>query len=209
MSGDVILTLVRRYVVALVVLAVGVAAGASSYVAYAKDREYSRLIASGDQAVAEGRPFQALEAYSGAIALRPDSMVAHLKRGDTYRDRGQLDAAVRDLRRAAELDATATLPLELLGDTNLALLRFERAAERYEACVALDDRSARVWYKLGLARYRASQLTAARDALQKAVTLDKSMGEAHLLLGLSLRDLGETTLATALARNRRATGARR
>jgi tetratricopeptide (TPR) repeat protein len=186
---------VRRYIVAFVVLAGGVAAGATSYIAYATDREYTRLIAAGDEAIADGRPYQALESYSGAIALRPESMVAHLKRGDTYRERGQLDAALRDLRRASELDPTATLPLELLGDTNLALLRFDRAIERYEACLNLDDRSARVWYKLGLARYRASQPAPARDALQKAISLDKGLGEAYLLLGLSYRDLGEATLA--------------
>jgi tetratricopeptide (TPR) repeat protein len=186
---------VRRYIVALVVLAGGVAAGATSYIAYATDREYTRLIAAGDQAIADGRPYQALESYSGAIALRPESMVAHLKRGDTYRERGELDAALRDLRRAWELDPTATLPLELLGDTDLALLRFARAIERYEACLNLDDRSARVWYKLGLARYRASQPALARDALQKAISLDKSLAEAHLLLGLSLRDLGDAALA--------------
>jgi tetratricopeptide (TPR) repeat protein len=186
---------VRRYIVAFVVLAGGVAAGATSYIAYATDREYTRLIASGDEAIAEGRPYQAIESYSGAIALRPESMVAHLKRGDTYRDRGQLEAALRDLRRASELDPTATLPLELLGDTNLALLRFDRAIERYETCLNLDDRSARVWYKLGLARYRASLPAPARDALQKAISLDKGRGEAYLLLGLSFRDLGEATLA--------------
>lgn len=190
-----ILNPVRRYVVALVVLAGGVAAGATSYIAYATDRDYARLIAAGDQAIAAGSPYQALEAYSGAIALRPESMVAFLKRGDTYRERGQLDAALRDLRRASELDPTATLPLELLGDTSLALLRFDRATERYEACLNLDDRSARVWYKLGLARYRAGQPAPARNALQKALSLEKSLAEAHLLLGLSFRDLGEAVLA--------------
>ena len=166
----------RRYIVALVVLAGGVAAGATSYIAYATDRDYTRLIAAGDQAIAAGSPYQALESYSGAIALRPESMVAYLKRGDTYRERGQFDAALRDLRRASELDPTATLPLELLGDTSLALLRFDRAIERYEACLNLDDRSARVWYKLGLARYRASQAASARDALQKAISLDQGAG---------------------------------
>jgi tetratricopeptide (TPR) repeat protein len=177
------------------VLAGGVAAGATAYIAYATDREYSRLIASGDAAVAHGSPYQAIEAYSGAIALRPESMVAHLKRGDTYRERGQFDAALRDLRRASELDRTATLPLELLGDTTLALSRYERAIERYEACLTLDDRSARVWYKLGLARYRAGRTAPARDALEKSISLDESLAETHLLLGLSLRDLGEPGLA--------------
>jgi tetratricopeptide (TPR) repeat protein len=186
---------VRRYLVAALVLAATAIVGAGVYTAYATDREYSRLIASGDQAAADEHLFQALEAYSGAIALRPDSMLAHLKRGMTYRRRGELDAALKDLRRAAQLDPTATMPLELLGDTNLALQRYDRAAERYETYLSLDDRSARVWYKLGLARYRAGQRSVATAPLQRAAALDQSMAEAHFLLGLCYRDEGRTGLA--------------
>jgi tetratricopeptide (TPR) repeat protein len=194
----------RRSVVVLLVLAVSAAAGAGAYTTYADDREYEALIAAGDQAVLGRQPLQALEAYSDAIALRPDSMVAHLKRGVTYRERGDQDAAASDLREAARLDPTATLPLELLGDTYVSLDRFDRAADRFEAFVALDDRSARVWYKLGLARYRGGHLALARTALTQSVSLEPSMAEAHLLLGLCQRDLGQgpqarTSLETATA----------
>ena len=161
------------------------------YTVYATDREFARLIAAGDQATAAEQPFQALEAYSGALARRPDSMLAHLKRGMTYRDRGEFDEAMRDLRRATELDPTATQPLELLGDSNFAVQRYDRAAERYGAFLAIDDRSARVWYKLGLARYRAGQASEALDPLRRAIALDRTLSEAHLLLGLALRDQGE------------------
>jgi tetratricopeptide (TPR) repeat protein len=188
---------VIRYFLALLLLAAAAFAGAGVYTIYANDREYARLITVGDQAGAADQPYQALEAYSGAIALRPDSMLAHLKRGMTYRDRGELEAALKDLRRASELDPTATVVAELLGDTNLSLKRFARAAERYEAYLRLDDRSARVWYKLGLARYRVGQGGDATEALERATALDGSLAEAHFLLGLCLRDQGQ--LATARA----------
>jgi tetratricopeptide (TPR) repeat protein len=179
---------VRRVVLASIIGLAAFAAGAAVYVVYGTEREYQRLIGDGDRAAAAGEGFQALEAYSGAIALRPDSMVAHLKRGLTYEERGELDAAFKDLRRAVELDPTATRPLELLGDVQMSLGRYERAAERYDAYLALDDSSPRVFYKLGLARYRAGDLSSAADPLQKAVRLDKSFAAAHLLLGLCLRD---------------------
>jgi tetratricopeptide (TPR) repeat protein len=188
---------VRRYLLALSVLAAAAAAGAGVYTVYDTDREYSRAIAAGDQATAAEQPFQALEFYSGAIALRPDSMLAHLKRGMTYRGRGQLDEAMRDLRRAAALDPTATQPHELLGDCHLALRRYDRAAERYETFLRIDDRSARVWYKLGLARYRAGQAAAAMDPLRTAIALDASVPETYLLLGLALREQGEMSASRA------------
>jgi tetratricopeptide (TPR) repeat protein len=184
---------------AFVLLAVVGAASAVVYDAYATDREYTRLIAVGDAAAMAGDPFRAIEAYSGAITLRPESMLAHLKRGRVYRDRGELDGAAKDLRRAVELDPTATLPLEVLGDTYLSLERHDRAADRFQAYLALDDRSAQVWYKLGLALYRDGKHTEAIAALQRAIALDRQMAEVHLLLGLCLREQGRPAAArTAL-----------
>jgi tetratricopeptide (TPR) repeat protein len=181
----------RRLIIALVVLGGAAAAGAWAYASYASDREYARRIAAGDHALADGEPAEALEDYSGAITLRPTSMLAHLKRGRTYRERGELEFAVRDLRRAVDLDPTATLPLELLGDTYLSLARYDRAVERFEAYLSLDDRSAPVWYKLGLAYYRGGQAPRATQALERAITLEPGLAEAHLLLGLCHRDAAE------------------
>ena len=185
----------RRNVVLAVVLGVAAAAGASAYLSYATERDYKQLIATGDQAAAANEPSLALESYSGAVVLRPESMLAYLKRGRTYKDRGELDAAARDLRRAAQLDPTATLPLELLGDTYLALDRPDRAAEHYQGYLALDDRSSGVWYKLGLASYRSGQTSRAIAALERAVALDNESAESHLALGLCFRDNGDLARA--------------
>jgi tetratricopeptide (TPR) repeat protein len=188
---------VRRLFAALLVVSIAGAGGAVAYTAYTTAREYDALIAAGDRALAADQLFQALESFSGAIVLRPDSMLAYLKRGMTYRKAGELDAAMRDLRRASELDPSATWPLELLGDVNLAQQRYDRAAERYEAYLRVDDRSARVEYKLGLARYRTGQLGAATEALQRAIALDGSASEAYFLLGLCRREQGNAPAARA------------
>lgn len=179
------------------VLAAAAAAGAVMYTAYASDREYGRLIAAGDEALAGNQSFQALEAYSGAVALRPDSMLAHLKRGMIYRTRGEHDLALKDLRRAVELDPTATRPAEVLADTLFSLERYDQSASRYETYLTLDDRSPQVWYKLGLARYRAGRVAAASESLERALALDARLAEAHFLLGLCLRDRGRPTAARA------------
>ena len=179
---------VRRTVVAVVLVAVAGVAGALAYSALANEREFERRMAEGDQAVAGDRHFQAIEAYSGAVALKPDSMLARLKRGAVYQNQNELDAALRDLREAVDLDPGALLAIELLGDVNTSLQRAERAIERYEAYVSLDERNARVHYKLGLARYRAGRVDTAAAALQQALNLDPALGDAHYVLGLVLRD---------------------
>src|SRR5207344_87318 len=93
----------RGFLPVLVVLAVAVLAAVVAYQAVARDREYQRLLARGDTALSEDQTFGAIEAYSGAVALRPDSMLAFLRRGETYQRRGDLEAAARDLQNAAIL----------------------------------------------------------------------------------------------------------
>ncbi len=175
-----------------IVVAVGVMALAGSlafvWLDARQQREYRRLLADGDDAVTRGQTLEAIEAFSGALTLKPDSMIARLMRGETYRQRGEFSSAVRDLTEAAALDPTAPRPLELLGDAHAAMGQHAAAAADYERSLRLDDRAPRVVYKLGLARYRNGTIPEAIDALRRAVSLDDRLPQAHYLLGVCLRD---------------------
>jgi tetratricopeptide (TPR) repeat protein len=153
-----------------------------------QQREYRRLLAVGDEAMADGQTLEAIEAFSGALTLKPESMIARLMRGETYRRRGEFASAVRDLNDAAALDPTAPRPLELLGDAHAAMGQHDAAASDYQRSLRLDDRAPHVVYKLGLAHYRNGNIPEAIDALTRAVALDDRMAQAHYLLGLCLRD---------------------
>jgi len=172
------------------------------YVVTGREASYRDLIRRGDEAMAAGDYATAIETFSGAIALKGDSVVAYLMRGDAYRRRDELEAALRDLKQAAELDPGAPRPRELLGDVNFARKRFVPAAEHYEAYVGLDDRSPRVLYKLALASYRSGRPARGVNALRKAVAIDDGFAEAYYLMGLCQRD--ERHLAEALTSLRKA-----
>ena len=180
---------IHRAVVLAVALAALVAAVSVVAVEVRQEREFRRLIAVGDAALAQGQTFVAVEAFSGALVYKPDSMLGHLERGDAYRRRGEFTAALRDLREAARLDATAPQPLERLGDVHLALNQYKEAADSYVRCLQLDDRAAGVLYKLGLAYVRQEQPANAILPLTRAVAIDERFAEAHYLLGMSLRTL--------------------
>src|SRR3954465_8979880 len=123
----------KRMVFAVIVLAAAVGAG-MVYQAAARQRDYRALLARGDAALRDDQTFGAIEAYSGAIALRPDSMLAYLRRGQTYQrrgDRGDPAAAGRVSPPAAALAPAATQPIEALGDVLYQLRRYHRAAELY------------------------------------------------------------------------------
>ena len=173
-----------------------------AWYAVRQEREFQRLIAAGDAALAQDQTFGAIEAFSGALALKSDSMLAHLKRGDTYRRRGELTAALRDLREAAALDPSAPRPLELWA-TSTPPWAATSAPPSTTGVHALDDRSPRVLYKLGLAYYRNGQTEEAIEPLRSAVALDARLAEAHYLLGMCLRERSEDDEARRALRGHR------
>ena len=191
----------NRAVAGVIILAGLTGAGIIAAQTVERDRDYLQLIDTGDEALGRGQAFVAIEAYSGAIALKPDSMLAYLKRGEAHQRRGDtpetLTAALRDLRTAADLDPGATRALEKLGDVNVSLRRFANAADNYEAYLRIDDHAAPIFYKLALAARGEGRLTRAISALQQALRLNPTFHEAHYVLGLCFKDREELTEARA------------
>ena len=185
----------KKVVAGIIVLAGLAAAGILADQAVERDTDYHRLIDEGDAALSHGQTFVAIEKYSGAIALKNDSMLAYLKRGEAHQRRGDtsetLAAALRDLRTAADLQPGAPRTLEKLGDVNMQMRRFANAAENYEAYLLLDDHAAPIFYKLALASRGDGNITRAISALKQAVTLNPNFHEAHYVLGLCLKDREE------------------
>jgi tetratricopeptide (TPR) repeat protein len=179
---------VKRRLPVFVLLTLLIVGAASIYQTATRDSEYRVLLGRGDAALRDEQMFAAIEAYSRAIALRPDSMLAHLRRGETHRRRADLEAAARDFQTAATLDAMATRPLEELADVRFLQQRFHRAGEIYEQALRLDDSAARVSYKLALSRYRDGQPDTALPPLDAALRLDDQMTEAYYLEALCFRD---------------------
>ncbi len=180
----------RRSVVLLVAVASLVGTAAFVWMGVRQEREFRRLIAVGDAALSRRQSSEAIEAFSGALALKRDSMLAHLKRGETYRRRGELTAALRDLREAARLDPTAPAAARaargrLSGDGAL-----RRGGGRVSTLPGARRPRPAVLYKLALAHYRQGKPADSIDPLRRALAMDERLTEAHYLLGASLRALG-------------------
>lgn len=187
----------KRALVLTALLAIAAAVGGLANRAAARDRSYRLLISSGEASLNQNETLAAIEAFSGAVTIRPDAMLPRLRRGETYFRRQDLDLAARDFRAAASLDPTATRPLDALGDVLFAQERFKRAAETFEARLRLDDRSAETRYKLALARYRDGTLDVALEEARRAVVLDDTLADGHYLIALCLRDKGQQDGAAA------------
>ena len=84
-------------------------------------------------------------------------MLGYLKRGEAYRRRGELEAALRDLRRRPSSTRRRRCRASCWATSTTPATASRPRREHYQAYVELDDRSPRVLYKLALARYRAGQ----------------------------------------------------
>jgi tetratricopeptide (TPR) repeat protein len=186
-----------KRLIAGITLLVLTAGGVYGYMVNRRERTYALYVTQGEAAMAAENVSAAVEAFSGAIAIKPEAMLGHLKRGEAYKRRGELEAAERDLRRAAELDPTATRPQEALGDVAVAQKQFAAAAEHYRLYVRIDDRAPRVLYKLAYAEYNAGRPAAALEPVQKAIEMNDRLAEGYYLQGLCLRALQRADPARA------------
>lgn len=187
----------RRFLAFLALAGLVAAGGVGVWAAMgARDRErqYLQFLEEGERAMAEGNSYAAIQAFSGAIALRKQSMVAYYRRGEAHLAQRRIDPAMQDLHEAVRLAPDAPQPLvalgrahELGGDLLKAVDAYERAAEKLKAAEPA------VLYTLALARYRAGAAAnapaSAEKPLLQAIAGRDAFPEAHYLLGLVRRDL--------------------
>jgi tetratricopeptide (TPR) repeat protein len=187
-----------KRILAVLALVGLVAAGVSVVQRLDRERQYRALLARGEDAFRAGNHYSAIEAFTAALAWRPDSMVAFFRRGAAYGALRRDDEAVRDLKEAARLAPNAPQPLVALGDLFDQRGNPAQAAAWYEQAAArLKDEDPGVLYALAMARYRSGSPAAAIAPLQRAVARNASLAEAHYLLGLVYRDTRNLDAAVA------------
>jgi tetratricopeptide (TPR) repeat protein len=184
----------RTFAIAALILVV--AAGVVLVEHAAAERRYAGLLRAGQHALDAGNGYAAIEAFTGAVTLRPDSMAAYYRRGQAYRAEGREEEAARDFRMAIRLAPEAPQPRIALGDMYETSDPAQAASWYGEAAAQLKSDDPTFLYKLALARYRAGTPAEAVAPLQHVLARNDSLAEAHYLLGLVYRDLqrlGEST----------------
>jgi len=189
----------KRGLAALLVLALAIVAGGIVVVQRQdRDQRFRELLGHGEQAGQSGNYYAAIEDFSGAIALRPDSMVPYYRRGEAYRAQRRDAEALRDLRTANRLAPDSTQPLVALGQLYDSQGDPAQAAEWYaQAASHLHNADPGLLYSLALARYRSGEPEEAVKPLLAAIGRNDSGGDAHYLLGLVYRDTANVDGAIA------------
>ncbi len=115
----------------------------------------------------------------------------HNERGIELADRGWLEEAEKEFRKAIELDPAAPHAHENLAAVHVRRGRWREALSEHLRAAELDPAGAAS--RFGLASFLLSHgLDLAVSEFREAASLDPDLPDVHLELGLALADLGET-----------------
>lgn len=113
----------------------------------------------------------------------------HNARGIELADRGWLDEAVKEFRKALELDPDSAHAHDNLGTVYAEKRRYREALAEYLAAIRLDPDAPTAHYNL--ANFLATHgLDMAVEEYRASLALDPDHPDTHLNLGLTLADLG-------------------
>jgi Flp pilus assembly protein TadD len=120
----------------------------------------------------------------------------HNSRGIELADRGWLDEAVREFRKAIELDPTSAHAHDNLATVYAEKKQFAQALEEYLTALRLEPESATAHYNLAcfLATHAHEM---AIEQYKEAIELDPEYPDAHLNLGMTYADLDQRDEAKA------------
>jgi tetratricopeptide (TPR) repeat protein len=99
----------------------------------------------------------------------------------------RVEEAISGLENSIKLFPTYYLALEKLGGLYISQQKFDNARDVFKRTVAVNERSFYGWYGLSYSNYALKQSEPAIEAGRKAVTLNANSADAHLILGISLR----------------------
>jgi spermidine synthase len=123
---------------------------------------------------AETRYAEALSLAEHAASACDGVFGFHWHLGRLYARLLDTEAAVRELRRAAEIEPDSYPARALLGMNLFEAGRFDEALEELERARALDDSQHHVWKPLGLLYLHRGDREKARSALERARLFDPS-----------------------------------
>jgi cellulose synthase operon protein C len=130
-----------------------------------------------------GDPAAAIAQWQRILVVAPDDVDVHLQLARAERRRGGLDAALAHLRRAAALDTSARIHLEI-GDVLYSRGLSEEAREELERAVTLDHSLASGYHLLAFVYGDLGLMANAEEAASRAAELNPSFVKTETNLSL-------------------------
>ena len=137
------------------------------------------------RASAERDDYEAAARMMGtAVARHPGDAWAHYWQGAIAEARGRTEEALAAYREAIRIQPRLIEAQTKLAGVLVRAGRLQKALDRLQTVVELDPvHQPRAWFNLGLIRAQTGDVGGARDAFERAATLDPDLVPAHIQLG--------------------------
>jgi tetratricopeptide (TPR) repeat protein len=141
-----------------------------------------------------GEKEQAVRELKAAVALNPQSAVAHLRLAEAYLAQGaheMMAEAKAELQQALALDPELVWARFHLAKIHFDLGRLEKAREELERGLATRPNLAHLLTLLGEVNRKLGNAARSIELQKKALAADPSMTPAHYYMGLAFLDLAQ------------------
>ncbi len=139
-----------------------------------------------------GENMKAIEQFSAALEIKPDSPQVLYNMGLALKTDGRLDAATRYFSKALEINPKLAGALNNLGIILLAQGRLEEAIQRFSRALEIDPRMVPAHNNLGTALMGTGRVDEALLHFSEAVAISPGQPSAYNNLGAALDLLGRS-----------------
>ena len=147
-------------------------------------RNLAARLLLGEIFLSHNTPGPAVEIFSDALAIAPDSVLAHLGRGLALRDMQRFDDAENELTYCLTRDPKLGIALDALGGMYLQISQAAKlmtVAKRYIDANPSDHRG--YYYLAAAAEHEKRDGVDVQDLLRHALKLNPNFAASHALLG--------------------------
>lgn len=129
------------------------------------------------------------------IRQQPNDPTLYAQRAEQYYEKEGYDEAIQDLQAALSLDSTNVEYHHLLADVYMDYFRSRLALRTMERAAALYPERIPTLLKLSEYQYILKQYDASLATIDKVLKLDARNAGAYFMLGMNLKEMGDTTRA--------------
>jgi serine/threonine-protein kinase len=129
--------------------------------------------------------------YLAALAVRPETVAAHINLGVALGEKGERDEAIQEFRTTIEIDPKFAIAHNNLGRALQEKGERDEAIREFRTAIEIDPNYAVAHHNLGNALKEKGERDEAIREYRTAIKLDHKYAVAHLNLGNTLKVKGE------------------
>jgi tetratricopeptide (TPR) repeat protein len=132
-----------------------------------------------------------VNAYTKALAIKPDYAEAYNNMGVTLKEQGKLEEAIQAYNKALAIKPDYVEAYNNMGNALKEQGKLEEAIEAYNKALAIKPDNADAYYNMGNVLKDQGKLEEAIEAYNKALTIKPDNAEAYSNMGVTLQEQGK------------------